>query len=359
MRTLAIFGVDVKPCLFWKITLLPKPGQSILFFFAAKKSALTDTKARYSEFCHLRYVPVHLQPWWLDAVCGPEAWAVALSMDKSGQIVGAFPYQQTRRWGLPVVQLPMFSTYAGPWIHYPDTLKASARLSFEHKVMADLLAQMPRVVFFRQNFRPEIKNWLPFYWQGFRQTTRYTYVFDELDDLKKIMAGFKNTLRSDLKKAHRQVETRREDAAWAEVFALNSRSFARKNKHQPYTLAVFERLHNALQQRQQSAVWMARDRTTGRPSAGLYLVFDARQAAILLMGTQPALKFQGGINALLWEAIRFCAQRSLSLDFEGSMDPKIHRHFRAFGARLVPYFQVWKWWVGGKKIPSPDGQGIG
>lgn len=305
---------------------------------------MTDPKTRYSEFCQNGYVPLHLQPWWLDAVCGPEHWDVVLSADKRGRINGAFPYYTRRRWGIKGVQLPPLTTYGGAWLHYPQEadFKSVSRLSFEHKVMDALIAQLPRVLFLKLNFRPEISNWLPFYWKGFRQTTRYTYIFQDTTDLEKITAGFRNTLRSDLKKAAKRSEYHREDAAWEAVFAMNRRSFERKSLRQPYSFEVFEKLHHALQSRGQSVTFLARDRLSARPSAGLYLVFDERQASVLLTGTEPEFKNQGAIYLLFLEAIRFCAQRKISLDFEGSMDPKIERSFRAFGANLTPYFQVWR-----------------
>ncbi|MFN0175010.1 MAG: GNAT family N-acetyltransferase [Saprospiraceae bacterium] len=309
---------------------------------------MTDSKARYSECCLKGYLPLHFQPWWLDAVCGPNGWKVAHASDKNGEIVGVLPYHTAHRWGLKVVQLPPLTTYAGPWLFYPQDVdfKEVSRLSFEKKVMSELIRQLPRTVFFKQNFRPEITNWLPFYWEGFRQTTRYTYFFEELNDLEKITAGFKNTLRSDLKKAEKYTELLRDEAAWPTVFELNKRSFQRKGRRQPYSLEAFKNLHKALNQRNQSACFVAYEKTSGRPSAGLYLVFDERQAAVLLIGTEPAFKSQCAIYSLLMEAIRFCAERTLSLDFEGSMDEGIEHSFRAFGGRLVPYFQITRYWLG-------------
>ncbi len=300
----------------------------------------------YLQFCQKHYLPLHFQPWWLDAVCGAEAWNVALATDKSGTITGVLPYYQVRRFGLNVIQLPPFTTYAGPWLFYPQEtdFKANSRLSFEKKVLGELIAQLPRRAFFKQNFRPEITNWLPFYWKNFKQTTRYTYRFDTINDLEEITAGFKNTLRSDLKKAAQWTETIRDDAQWATVFALNQRSFQRKKLRQPYHIEAFQRLHTALNQRNQSASFIARDKASGQPSAGLYLVFDQKEAAVLLTGTEPNFKNQCAVYSLFMEAIRFCAERSLSLDFEGSMDENIERSFRAFGAPLVPYFQIGLMW---------------
>lgn len=305
---------------------------------------MSDSKAQYSEFCHNGYVPLHFQPWWLDAVCGPGQWGAALALGENDRVIGAMPYYIARRWGLKVIQLPPLTTYAGPWLRYPQDVdfKDVSRLAFEKKVMGELIAQLPRTAFFKQNFRPEITNWLPFYWKKFRQTTRYTYIFEETNDLEKISTGFKKSLRSGLKKAARWTNAHRDDDAWEIVFALNKRALQRRNRLQPYTFEVFKNLHTALRQRNQVACFVANDKATGKPSAGLYLIFDARQAGVLITGTEPEFKSQCAVYSLFLEAIRFCSAQSLSLDFEGSMDEQLEHALRAFGAPLVPYHQVWK-----------------
>ena len=287
---------------------------------------------------------MHLQPWWLDALCLAENWDVALAFDGAGGVLGALPWHKKRRWGLWVIQNPPISAYAGPWLRYPEapSLKLQSRYSFEKKVCNALIHQLPRTIFFLQNFRPEVENWLPFYWHGFRQSTRYTYVFDHPIALDDITTGMKNTLRSDLKKAAQGVEYRLENNAWNTVLQLNTQSFERKKLRQPYDESTFERLHIALAGRQQMACFIARDRISDAPHAGLYLAFDTQQAAVLLSGAATAYKSSCAVYGLFLEAIKFCSERGLSLDFEGSMSPAVEHTFRAFGARQQAYSQVWK-----------------
>ncbi len=303
---------------------------------------------------------MHLQPWWLDAVCVAGDWDVCLATDGGGKVLGAMPFYKTRRFGFSVVQQPLLTSYAGPWLNYPSNLKPSKRLDFEKKAFDDLIRQLPRTAFFQQNFRPDVQNWLPFHWAGFRQTTRYTYIFNDLSDLEKTKAGFKNTLRSDLKKAEQAVEISVahlegaphlktfDDGASKLLFQLHEMSFQRKNRRPPYSFETFRRLHSALTERRQSAIFIARDKNVahlqGVPHlhAGLCLAFDERCAAVLLTGADPAFKSSSAAWALLWEAMKFCSERGLSLDFEGSMERDIERGFRAFGAQLRPYHQIWK-----------------
>lgn len=289
-------------------------------------------------------MPLQLQPWWLDAVCNADRWSAVLSYDKGGRVRGALPIFLTRRWGFPVIQLPPFTTYAGPWLVYPDNpdFKENSRYGFERQVMAALIAQLPRVAFFQQNFLPEVQNWLPFYWAGFHQTTRYTYLLPDTSRPEELFRNLKNKLRTDLRTAERETEIVREYDPGL-LFWLNQRSFNRKGLRQPYRRAPFENLHAALKERDQSACFIARGRASGAPHAALYLAYDNRQATLLLSGFDPALgRRSRALHGLYWQAILFCAERGLGLDFEGSMEPGIERALRAFGGELTPYFQVWK-----------------
>lgn len=300
---------------------------------------MSGRKTHYTDFCQNHYVPLQLQPWWFDAVCQNGTWDVCLSRDGSGTVTGVWPWYLTRRFGFSVIQQPPLTSYGGPWLRYPAN--AQKHPEFEKKVLDDLVKQLPRTAFFQQHFFPDIQNWLPLYWAGFRQTTRYTYIFDELSDPEKIKAGFKNTLRTDLKKAGKAVDNHCEDDAVL-LFQLHEMSFHRKGRRPPYPPGLFMRLYTALRERGHSVIFIARDRHSGTPHAGLCLAFDTRRASVLLTGADPVYKTHCAVWGLFWEAIRFCSERDLSLDFEGSMDRDIERGFRAFGARLAPYHRIWK-----------------
>jgi hypothetical protein len=304
---------------------------------------MSGSKTRYLKFCRETYVPLHLQAWWLDAVCGPNAWDAAVASDRQGFAAGVLPYFRTRRWGLPVVQQPPYTAYAGPWFQAaPEQgIAAFKQLDRQHRTMQELIGLLPAVVYFKQCFHPEIQNWLPFYWAGFRQTTRYSYVLPAADTIAQVYAGLKNTLRTDLRRAGERTEIVETDNAEL-LFRLNAQSYARKGLRQPYYFELFQGLHHVLSERRQAIGYVARDRKSGSPHAGLYLVFDARQAAVLLTGLNPLHKGSGALNSLYWQAIQFCATRKLDLDFEGSMQPGIERVFRNFGGQLKPYFQVWR-----------------
>ena len=83
---------------------------------------------------------------------------------------------------LPWSQMTQFG---GVWYLKSDFKSENERLSFEKKVcsqFADRLKDL-KLSYLCVNFAPAFTNWLPFYWKGYRQTTRYTYQIQGVDNL--------------------------------------------------------------------------------------------------------------------------------------------------------------------------------
>ena len=120
-------------------------------------------KDEYRELCRSETtIPVFSRDWWLNAVCGPDHWDVAVA--RSGeQIVAALPYYITRNWGVDIIKMPQLTQHMGVWIKYPQGQKHTSRLSLEKKVMTELIDNLPRFDCFHQKFHYSITNWLPFY----------------------------------------------------------------------------------------------------------------------------------------------------------------------------------------------------
>ncbi len=307
----------------------------------SSKSRLSEQGGQwaYREFCANHSVPLTLQPWWLDAVCAPLGWGAAVVEG------GVWPYYRLRRWGIPVVQLPPYTTYAGPWLKaMPAHWPLPKRLRWEQRALLDLAAQLPRVCFFKQNCRPELTNGLPLVWAGFRLTTRYTYEIAAEQRLERAYARLKNTVRTELRRADRAVEVECVLDA-KRLFALYRASMHRRGLRRPR--APLERLVAALQDRGQGIGWVARCRQSGADVAGLLLAFEVHRAAVVVAGRAYEGVPSGALYRLYWEAMGFCSERGLTLDLEGSMLPGVERVFRALGGQPRPYLQVmrpsWAW----------------
>lgn len=285
-------------------------------------------------------IPLFSQAWWLDATAGEGAWGVAL-VEKGGAIVAAMPYVPRKRYGLTMLGQPALTQTLGPWLR--DTGgKASTKLAQHKDWLQTLIAQLPPFAYYSQNWHWQMDNWLPFYWAGFTQTTRYTYILHELSDEQALWQGLQENIRREIKKASNRFQLRvRDDLSVDDFLALNRMTFARQDMGLPYTESFVHKLDQACAARQVRKIFIVEDEQ-GRHHAGVYIVWDGNSAYYLMGGGDPELRNSGATSLCMWEAIKFASTVTQRFDFEGSMIEPVEKFFRAFGAQQTPYFTVSK-----------------
>lgn len=280
------------------------------------------------------------QPWWLDAVSGDQNWDVAV-VESDGKLVASMPYVRSKRFVFNVSTQPPLTQTLGPWLK-PSSARSAKSLSQQKDLMEALIGQLPPFDQFSQNWHYSQTNWLPFFWKGFQQTTRYTYALANLRDQDLLWKGLNQNIRTDIRKASERHSLRvRDDLGLAAFLELNRKVFARQGKALPYPESLVHRLDQACEARACRKIFIAED-PQGRAHAGVYLVWDENSAYYLMGGGDPELRGSGATSLCMWEAIRHAATVTRRFDFEGSMLEPVERFFRAFGAEQVPYFQVRK-----------------
>ncbi len=295
----------------------------------------------YRRHCEDLSLPLYFQPFWLDAVAGPAAWDAALAFDKGGHLTGVWVYCLQKRLGFSRIAMPPLTAYSGPLLIYPANLTArESRYAFEKRVLHELIDQLPPVDFFYQEWRPDIQNWLPAYWRGFRQSTHYTYQLEDLRDWNAVFDHFRSNVRTHIRKAEKVVRVF-ESGRVEDLYRLYSLSFQRQGKTALVQLPVLQRVDAAMREHGQRLILLAEDEE-GRLHAGIYLVWDAHTAYYLLSGADPALRSSGALYLLLWDALQFCSRKGLAFDFEGSMLEPVEEVFRGFGGLLTPHHRVYR-----------------
>lgn len=299
-------------------------------------------KERYREFCQKEpTLPIFLKDWWLDAVCVGGTWDVTL-VDKKDEIRAALPYYiRKKHLGLTIIEMPQLTQTMGPWLG-TSTAKYSRRLAKQKKLMNSLICNLPPFNIFKQNFNYSIESWLPFYWHGFEQSTRYTYVIEDLTNLEKIWRSFQENIRGDIKKAKNRFGLKVDNTPDIDkFFELNDSTFRRQGLQPPYSLDFVCRLDNSCKANNARKIFYARD-DQGTVHAAIYIVWDEISAYYLMGGTDQSYRNTGATSLCMWEAIKFASTVTERFDFEGSMIESVERFFRAFGARQIPYFQIKK-----------------
>ncbi|MFZ4856336.1 MAG: GNAT family N-acetyltransferase [Desulfuromonadaceae bacterium] len=299
------------------------------------------SKENYRVLCQTEVlIPIFSRDWWLDAVCS-DAWDVCL-VEKGGVIVASMPYHLTKtRLGMKVLSHPNLTQTLGPWLRQSGA-KYANRLGQEKELLTELIDQLPEFDYFNQNWHHVNTNWLPFYWSGFQQTTRYTYILPDISDLDKVWAGFRENIRGDIRKASNRFKLRvRNDLSMDEFLSLNIQTFARQGMDLPYSNEFLNRIDTACLANNARQIFIAEDEQ-GRHHAGVYIIWDQNSAYYIMGGGDPELRSSGATSLCMWEAIKFASTVTRSFDFEGSMMEPIERFVRAFGAIQTPYFSISK-----------------
>ena len=234
----------------------------------------------------------------------------------------------------------MLTQTMGPWLKYPDSLKDSTILSFEKKIMTNLIDQLPENIFFVQNFNYSITNWLPFFWKGFKQTTRYTYVIEDISDPDKVFNSFKSEVRFQIRKAQKLVQVYSDDNL-KEFFKIHCKTFKRQHLDSPYNLEVLKKIDKICKSRNCREILFAKDEQE-RIHCAIFLVWDANSIYYLMGGQDSELRSSGAQSLLIWEAIKRYHTIAKCFDFEGSMVESIETFFRKFNPVQKPYFQIYK-----------------
>lgn len=299
-----------------------------------------NNKEKYRAFCIKELgIPIFIKDWWLDAVCGKVGWDVAI-VEKGGEIVGCLPYCLRSRKGFKVIYLPKLTQTMGPFIKYPESQKCDTRLAYEKEIFSSLTDQLPEVAHFCQSFNYSITNWLPFYWKGFRQTTRYTYVIESLENLDSIWKNFSANLRKEIRKAEKLVVAKT-SSDLDSFYKLNKMTFDRQNLTIPYSFDFIANLDNVCAANNCRRIFFAFD-SQNRIHAAIYLIWDSNSAYYLMGGGDPELRNSQAASLLMWEAIKFSATVTKKFDFEGSMIESVERFCRSFGTVQKPYFQIFR-----------------
>jgi hypothetical protein len=298
------------------------------------------SKDAFRAYCEKHpELPLSLQYDWISGIAPDTNWGVCFAGDPSDP-KGYLVYFIKRKYGFRKITIPPLTPYLGPWIIYPPEQKRSQRYGYEKKVMDELIEGLPPHDDLTLHFHPEVTNWLPFYWKGFRETLRYTYQLPEGKDPGTLFDGLRGNIRRAIRKAEKQLEIVPSDGIDA-LHDIKLRDYRDKGIPMSYDRSYFHRIDSILAPKGQRELLYAVDEK-GNTHGGIYLTMDRNICYYLIGAVEPSLKNDGAMPLLMWKAIEKAASRGLRFDFEGSMIEPIERFFRSFGAEQVPYHHVSK-----------------
>lgn len=300
-------------------------------------------KKVYRDFCSSHTdILLFMQPWWLDIVCGEKNWDVSLALSDTGELMGALPYYLSKVNKFDAVAMPPLTPFIGIYVEEKHSEFNAYRVyTSEKKILDKLIEGLPDKPFFVQQYHSRLTNWLPFYWQGYQQTTLYTYRFGFPFDIDTTFKNLKSSCRNKIIEAQKSLEV--VPAQDVEFFCkLNSERFEPSGKEEPpYSQDLLRRLTTVAAERGQIKIYQAQD-GEGLVHASIYLVSDEHTVYNLILDSNRDLSSSSAIQLLLWQGVQYAHSENKAFDFNGSMLHAVEKIFRSFGSERVSYYRLSK-----------------
>src|ERR1700733_12806011 len=276
--------------------------------------------------------------WWLEAVA-PGMYEI-LKINEGGGIRAAWPIVCSKSDGAKHVCMPALTQKLGI-LFAPSAAKPVEAQSKNQRRTTELIEQLGDTASFHQNFHENFTDWLPFYWQGYTQTTRYTYVLGDISDLTSVWNGMRPNHRRDIQRATRLGIRIIDSLDIAKFLELNRKTFTRQGREPLASDELILRLDRACSANAGRKIFAGVD-SQGRIHAAVYIAWSNDTAYYLMGGSEPNLRKSGPQLLALWEAVIFASSVVNRFAFEGSMLNQLEHGFRGFGARQLPYSSITK-----------------
>ena len=275
------------------------------------------------------------RPWWLDAVCGENNWEVIL-IEENGSIIGVMPiYRCGKNIGQPLLTQKM-----GPFIEYGGETNPSKKQTIDKNVMTQIILKLPPFQQFRVLFDYSVDNWLPFYWQGFSQTSRYTYVIEDISNPKAVFEKFEDSKRALIKKAQKNVQTK-----WGmdskTFYTYHTESLKKQGKIISYSYDLFRKIYDNAKANDSGEIFYCVSET-GEIHCMVFVVWDNTSGYLLITAFDPDFRASGASSLIIYDIIRYLSIKVKSFDFEGSMDQSISESYKRFGTIQRQYSFITK-----------------
>lgn len=277
-------------------------------------------------------IPLFLQPWWLDIVA-TDQWDVCL-LENQEEIFAVMPYVMNHN----KIQMPRLTPFLGPcWKIYSD--KYAKKISNEVNYLTELFAQLPSFSRFEQRWHYAQTNWLPMYWSGYSQTTKYHYILSDTSDIEIVWDNLKDKMRKQIRNAEKELKIHSDGTA-NELYRQWMMTFRKQKMETPLSADTVKNIYEECVKRNCGKIFFAEDEKKNIHGA-LFIVWDKHSVYGLISGADPAYK-SSAPTLLLWEGIKLASALKLPFNFCGSMIKPIENYLRDFGGTQMPYFEISK-----------------
>jgi len=234
--------------------------------------------------------------------------------------------------------MPYLTPFTGIYLKEDDQLPLQKQQLQRQEILEDLISQLPEASYFEQKLQFSLRDWVPFYWAGFREKTHYTFRFDNPDP-EEIYNNLSVSFRKHIRAAERKfaIDVSNNPSG---LYTLVKNVFDLRKQSIPYSEKYLNNIIQTLDSKNQCAIYRASD-STGVVTT-ILTVWDSNTTYYLVGGRSGKSTRKSG-NLLFYRAIQDAAARGHHFDFEGSMMKGVHRLFQSFGATMVPYHYIYRY----------------
>jgi len=273
--------------------------------------------------------------WWLDAVSSD--WVPIGVLNKKEILVAVMPTPRLRgRFNRSSYQNPVLTRYLAI-LFREQPGKYLTKLSGQEAPLTAIAKYLKgkRVNYFVTYNQDYL---LPFTWEGYSLNPMYTFVLNSsiYDNEDQIFSGFRENVRREIRRSLR-VNVVRQGYDLDELYEVYKNSFVEKGLPVPMSVEVMRRVDSAINENLKRYIFLASSDDIVNSFA--YFVEDRDEVRYLFGGSVKG-HLNGAPSHLLWEGIRVAHRERKKFNFEGSLDPRVHRFFRAFNGKLITYFSI-------------------
>lgn len=282
-------------------------------------------------------LPVFFKPWWLECVCVEGEWHAEVYPEQ-GEPKSVFVYYLKKKHGIRYIVMPPLTQFLGEYALADNSLSDCKLISNY------FIDSLPRNSFLAICMSRNFRYWSPYLWRGFKQTSRYSFVINDLTDIDAVFNGFDESKKRNVRKAAKSLEIKQKMTGedFYDFFAANQK---KRNETVSFSREMFVKLHRACVENDAGDIIYATD-SQGVTYGALFVVWDNTTMYALTYSFADEYRNSGVGDFLMFNAIKLAAQKRLAFDFEGSMIENVEQSYRRFGAKPVEYYLI-------SKINSP------
>lgn len=280
-------------------------------------------------------LPIFFEKEWMEIVCVKGKWEILTAHTDSGSSV-MFPIYKTKKYGFNIISNPPLTPYQGILIYKSDK---DNEADIE-KAVNIVINNVPSVSLFQQSFLPSFNALTTVLTKAYKNTTKFTYIIDTKQDIKKLRSNLDAKTRNIISKAEKTLRCK-EEFSTINFNALNKMTFERKGLKLPYDFSIVNALFDKYNKAGKIKIMTVTDESNN-VHASILLAIDNAYIYCLAIGSDSKFRASGAVSLAIWKSIEMAQSMGLDFDFEGSMISSIESFFRSFGGFQQPYLQLSK-----------------